>query len=216
MAYHHGNLRQALVDEAVAAIAEHGADALSLRDLARRAGVSHAAPAHHFGDRAGLFTAIAADGFARLADALERAVRAAAEHGPADGNGEERGEEHGAARGAGASAAVFAEAGVAYVRFATGEPGRFAVMFRPDLVHDDDPALVEQRERAAAVLRAGAEAEPGDDRANALAAWSLVHGFATLWNAGAIVPPEGAGAEEVARAVAGRLFGEDGRIGRAR
>lgn len=176
MAYHHGRLREALIDEAVAAIDERGVDALSLRELARRAGVSHAAPAHHFGDRSGLLTAIAADGFQRLADALE------------------------------ASAADFVETGVAYVRFAIDEPGRFAVMFRAELLREDDPALAAARDRAGDVLRVGASAAGGDARANALAAWSLVHGFATLWNAGAIEAPDGTPPGELARAVASRLF----------
>ncbi|MEV0051008.1 TetR/AcrR family transcriptional regulator [Saccharopolyspora shandongensis] len=68
--YHHGDLRQALLDTAVEMIAEHGPAQLSLRDLARRAGVSHAAPRHHFKDKAGLFTALAAQGYRLLAEAL--------------------------------------------------------------------------------------------------------------------------------------------------
>ena len=68
--YHHGDLRRAVLDAAVAAIAESGPAALSLRDLARRAEVSHAAPAHHFGDKAGVLTALAAEGYALLGDAL--------------------------------------------------------------------------------------------------------------------------------------------------
>ena len=68
--YHHGDLRRALLDEAVASLRESGTAALSLRDLARRAGVSHAAPAHHFGDKRGLLTAVAAEGYRRLAGSL--------------------------------------------------------------------------------------------------------------------------------------------------
>ena len=177
MAYHHGRLRESLIEAAVAAIEEEGVARLSLRDLARRVGVSHAAPAHHFGDREGLFTAIATDGFDRLATALEAA-------------GDD-----------------FVEAGVAYVRFATSERGRFEVMFRPDLLRPDDPELTTAMDRAGDVLRSGAATEPGDDRANGLAAWSLVHGFSTLWNAGAIQREEGADAEGLARAVASVLFG---------
>ncbi|WP_395245863.1 TetR/AcrR family transcriptional regulator [Agromyces sp. MMS24-K17] len=176
MAYHHGRLRETLIDAAITAIEEEGVDRLSLRDLARRVGVSHAAPAHHFGDRTGLFTAIAADGFDRLADVLE------------------------------ASGGDFVEAGVAYVGFATAERGRFEVMYRRELLRDDDAALVAARDRAGDVLRAGADGEPGDARANALAAWSIVHGFATLWNAGAIDAPAGTAPTAMARAVAGRLF----------
>src|SRR6266702_4843210 len=71
--YHHGDLRRVLLQAAVEAILESGPATVSLRDLARRAGVSHAAPAYHFGDKAGLLTAVAADGFWRLADALREA-----------------------------------------------------------------------------------------------------------------------------------------------
>lgn len=68
--YHHGDLRQTLLDAAVEMIAERGLAQLSLRDLARRAGVSHAAPRHHFKDKAGLFTALATEGYRLLADTL--------------------------------------------------------------------------------------------------------------------------------------------------
>lgn len=71
--YHHGDLRRALVDAALLIIAEQGLGRMSLREVARRAGVSHAAPTHHFRDKAGLLTAIAADGWRLLGDALERA-----------------------------------------------------------------------------------------------------------------------------------------------
>lgn len=174
MPYHHGNLRQALLDAAVSAIEEEGVDRLSLRDLARRIGVSHAAPAHHFGDRTGLFTALATEGFGLLADALE------------------------------ATGGDYVEAGVAYVRFAAAERGRFEVMFRPELLRTDDAELRAAMDRAGAVLSAGAAERPGDARVNGLAAWSVVHGFASLWNVGAIAPADGR--DTLARAVAGRLF----------
>ncbi|MET8745293.1 TetR/AcrR family transcriptional regulator [Streptomyces sp. NPDC004728] len=80
--YHHGDLRRAVLTAALDVIRTEGPGALSLRDLARRAGVSHAAPAHHFRDRTGLLTAIATEGYERFADALadapdlrERGVR---------------------------------------------------------------------------------------------------------------------------------------------
>ncbi|MFE9923422.1 TetR/AcrR family transcriptional regulator [Streptomyces sp. NPDC005774] len=72
-AYHHGDLRRAVLTAALDVIATEGPAALSLRDLARRAGVSHAAPAHHFKDRAGLLTAIAAEGYGLLSTALGEA-----------------------------------------------------------------------------------------------------------------------------------------------
>ncbi|MFC7897038.1 TetR/AcrR family transcriptional regulator [Streptomyces sp. NPDC057381] len=69
-AYHHGDLRRAVIAAALDVIAAEGPAALSLRDLARRAGVSHAAPAHHFKDRAGLLTAVAVEGHVLLSEAL--------------------------------------------------------------------------------------------------------------------------------------------------
>ena len=102
--YHHGDLRRALLAAAVEMIAEAGPAALSLRALARRTGVSHAAPAHHFGDKAGLLTAVAAEGYRLLAAALRDAYE---------------------------RTGSFLEVGVAYVRFALEHQPYFEVMFRP-------------------------------------------------------------------------------------
>ncbi|HEX8870560.1 MAG TPA: helix-turn-helix domain-containing protein, partial [Lentzea sp.] len=108
--YHHGDLRRAVLAAAVDAITEHGPAGVSLRDLARRVGVSHAGPVHHFKDKAGLLTALAAEGFALLADALN-ATRATTDS--------------------------FVDLGVTYVRFAVQHRAHFEVMFRPDLLHTD-------------------------------------------------------------------------------
>jgi AcrR family transcriptional regulator len=154
--YHHGDLRSVILAEAARLVAARGADQVSLRELARAAGVSHAAPAHHFTDRRGLFTALATEGFRLLAEALIGA----------------RGQ--------------FADAAVAYVRFAIGHPGHYRVMFDRSLLDASDAEL------AAAEAAAGAELSRGvatlhDPNARAdpagaqLAAWSLVHGFSTLW-----------------------------------
>ena len=175
-AYHHGDLRRELLASAAAAIDESGAAALSMRDLARRAGVSHAAPAHHFGDKAGLLTALAEQGYELLADALT-------------------------------AADDFLEAGVAYVRFAAAHRAHFAVMFRPDLYHADDPGLVAARSRARDALRSGAGTLPVDPdavREAGLAAWSMAHGFATLWLSGAL-PDAGDDPGDAARAVLAHL-----------
>jgi AcrR family transcriptional regulator len=178
-AYHHGDLRRVLLVSAAAAIDEAGIAALSMRDLARRAGVSHAAPAHHFGDKAGLLTALAVEGYERLADALT-------------------------------GADDFLESGVAYVRFAVTHRAHFEVMFRPELYHADDPAVVAARDRAGAALYTGAEelpraaADPGAVRQAGLAAWSMAHGFATLWLSGAL-PDVGADPGDAARAVLAHL-----------
>ena len=172
--YHHGDLRRVLLRTAVEVIDEHGPTAVTLRGLARRAGVSHAAPAHHFRDKAGLLTAVAAQGYDLLGDALEEAARTG----------------------------DFAEVGVAYVLFAASHPGHFAVMFRPDPYRADDPQVVAARARTTAVLRGGARARFGTpDRVRALTAWSLVHGLATLVRDGAVSPEPGSDLESLARAV---------------
>lgn len=181
-AYHHGDLRRALLEAAVAAIDEAGPAALSLRDLARRAGVSHAAPTHHFGDKAGLLTALAVQGF----DLLTEALRAAGDD--------------------------LLDMGTAYVDFAVRHRAHFEVMFRPDLYRTDDPEVRAARERSGAALRAGVSAlpaeraTPGEPRRDVLAAWSIVHGFATLWLSGALPPDVGADPRIAARAVIRRLF----------
>ena len=169
--YHHGDLQHALFAALTEAVLEVGPSAVSLRDLARRAGVSHAAPAHHFRDKRGLLTAFAVEGYRLLADALRSAA-----HG---GDGD------------------FAEVGVAYVRFAIEHRAHFEVMFRPDLLDRSDPDLLAAAGRTSAQLQGGvAENVPGgdgDQAAAVVAAWSLVHGFATLWLAGNIpasTPPE--------------------------
>jgi AcrR family transcriptional regulator len=183
--YHHGDLRRALLAAAVDAIAESGPAALSLRDLARRAGVSHAAPAHHFGDKAGLLTALAAQGYGMLADALDEA--------------RER-------------TGSILEIGVAYVRFAVGHRAHFDVMFRPDLYDASDPELGAQQERSTAALAAAVATVPSgtvapdEERTAGLSAWSIVHGFATLWLSGAFPPDLGDDPESAARAVIRRLF----------
>jgi AcrR family transcriptional regulator len=181
--YHHGDLRRALLEAAVEAIAEVGPAAVSLRDLARRAGVSHAAPAHHFGDKAGLLTAVATDGFRRLAATLGEAYEATGS---------------------------FLEVGVAYVRFAVTHRAHFEVMFRPELYRPDDPELVQAREQARALLyppAAEAANNPdGDDVRAGVAAWSLVHGLASLWLNHNLPPQLGDDPEQITREVAHYLF----------
>lgn len=177
--YHHGDLRTAMLTAAAEQIAADGVDAISLRGLARRAGVSHAAPAHHFGDRAGLLTALAIEGYDLLGAELDSA-------GP-----------------------DFRDVAVAYVRFALNHPGHFDVMFRRDLLHADDADLRAARTRSGAALRAGVadlrlERTDRQERATQLAAWSLVHGFAALWREGALTDSALADTtdpEELARAM---------------
>jgi AcrR family transcriptional regulator len=185
MPYHHGNLRRALLDAALETIATDGVAAVNLRDLARRCGVSHAAPAHHFGDRTGLLTAIATEGYEGLAAATSSTWT---------------------------ETGSFLEVGVAYVRYAVEHPGHFAVMFRPDLVDTGDPDLVRASTASAAMLYGpvGSVAAIGDDadarRIAGTAAWALVHGVATLWLQGSLRGGPIDDPEALTRAAAAHLF----------
>jgi AcrR family transcriptional regulator len=159
--YHHGDLRAAILAQAATLVAERGADGISLRELARVAGVSHAAPAHHFTDRRGLFTALATEGFMLLAEALTDARPR------------------------------FIDAARAYVRFALDHPGHYAVMFDRSLYDAANPDLVAAELAAGTELKRGvgtlADSHAKDDPDGAaLAAWSLVHGFSLLWLNGAV------------------------------
>jgi AcrR family transcriptional regulator len=167
--YHHGNLRQSLLRATAELIERQGPAALSLREVARQAGVSHAAPAHHFGDKAGLLTALAAQGFELFTTALSQA-RDAAGADPME---------------------RFAATGRAYVLFAARHRAHFEVMFRPELVHPADPALAQASGAAYAVLtqviaeaQASGYAAEMDPEVLATTAWSTAHGLATLWLAG--------------------------------
>ncbi len=167
-----------MIDGALAAIAEHGPAALSLRDVARRAGVSHAAPAHHFGDKAGVLTAIAIEGF----ELLTAATRAATEQ-----------------------TGSLIEGGIAYIRFALEHPAHYEVMFRPDLYHRHDEALIKARDESTDVLAnavrrsLGPDASEQDVLAGVIASWSFAHGFANLWAGGNVQVLADSHPEELAR-----------------
>ena len=181
--YHHGKLRRALIDAAVAAIDEGGPGAVKLRDLARRVGVSHSAPAHHFGDKRGLLTAVAAEGYRLFAAELRD------EYARSDS---------------------FRELGVAYVRFAVQHRPYFEVMFRPELYREGDAELAAARDEATAMLANSVGRLSGGDPdfdtlRSGVAAWALVHGLATLYLNRALPPELGDDAEEIARTVPGHF-----------
>jgi AcrR family transcriptional regulator len=164
-AYHHGDLRPALLQASLALIDESGIGALSLREVARKAGVSHNAPYHHFKDRGSLLAALAEDGFAALAQQMA------------------------AARAAAPDASARLEAcGLAYIRFALASPARFKLMFRPELTGPDAQAAVAQSSTpaldtlAAAIVeaQAGGLAPAGDPKPLVLTCWAAVHGVASL------------------------------------
>lgn len=113
--YHHGDLRQALIDAAAHLVHEKGPAGFSLREVARRAGVSHAAPAHHFGSTQGLLTAVATAGFEHLSAAMRTATVDVDD--PAE---------------------RLRRLGRAYVDISAEFPGHVALMFRSDIVDHDD------------------------------------------------------------------------------
>ncbi|MGW7048507.1 TetR/AcrR family transcriptional regulator [Streptomyces avermitilis] len=178
--YHHGDLRRAILGAALDVIATDGPSALSLRDLARRAGVSHAAPAHHFKDRTGLLTAIAAEGYELLAAALAEAEDL---------------------RDAGVRYVRFATEHPAHFQVMfTPE-----LLRANDLELTTAKALAGERLRSA-VSDAPAGRGP-DPRLAGVAAWSLAHGFATLLLSHNLDGPVGdQDPEEVFRTLAGMLF----------
>ncbi len=160
------DLRRRILEASVALVRDDGLGALSMREVARRAGVSHQAPYHYFPDRESILAAIAAEGFRRLAAALRAARDASA-------NLEER----------------LKKTGAAYVEFALESPAYFRVMFRPELV--DVTAFPEAQTEG---MRAFAELEdlvrltfesargrmPADEETWSVIQWSVVHGLACL------------------------------------
>ncbi|MEO0651617.1 MAG: TetR/AcrR family transcriptional regulator [Planctomycetota bacterium] len=160
--YHHGDLRRALLDTVGTIVQEGGLDALSLRECARRAGVSPGAPAHHFGDKRGLLTEFALEGLGALrADVQHELGRA--------------GSAHDAVRAI----------GLAYIRTALSHPAHFRVMFRRELLNAEDGrleagsvfALLKDR---IADLDRERGLEPRQVEERAFFAWSTVHGFVNL------------------------------------
>ncbi len=167
--YHHGSLRETLIEASEALLAERGLEGFSLREVARRSGVSPAAPAHHFGDVDGLLAAVATQAFDGLTAALEAGNR----------------------RGGDDAVARLREQGVGYVSFALRHPGRFILMFRAGLRKTE--ALQRSAQAAFATLERGVRdlyrVTPGEplDQAqwtSLISIWSVVHGFANLALAG--------------------------------
>jgi AcrR family transcriptional regulator len=179
--YHHGDLRRALVDEGLALLESQGLAGLSLRAIAARAGVSHAAPKNHFGNLRGLLTAMAAEGFRRHAAAMRA----------------------GLPRRAGRAARLMA-ALRGYVRFAEAHPHLFGLMFSGADIDFHDAELGPAAADSYAVLReiaTGLDWDHADAPDAALRAemllWSLVHGYAQLSIAGLFAKDGATGARKL-------------------
>ncbi len=176
--YHHGDLRNALVETALRLVTERGPEGFSLREAARAVGVSPGAAYRHFADKAALLGALSADGHARLAAAMEHALA----HLP---------EAPGSAAHAAAS---FLAIGAAYVEFAVANPSHFRVMFGPCKPGEDDLACLAAQGRDTYQILVdvldglvATGVVPPETRAGAeLSTWSLVHGLASLLVDGAL------------------------------
>ena len=163
--YHHGDLRRALIDTALAMVTEEGTWTFTLREVARRAGVSHAAPYNHFADKAALLAEVAALGFQALRREMETAARRPR-----------------------SSRQALVGIATAYVRFGVEHPAHYRLMFGPELAEKERyPALQQASDATFAALtsvlergQAAGQVRPGSVRDQALAAWSLVHGLTTL------------------------------------
>jgi AcrR family transcriptional regulator len=165
--YHHGNLREALVEAATALIGEKGPAGFTIAEAARLAGVSPAAPYRHFRDAEALLAEVALRGLERFAAALAAAWN--------DGRPDKL--------------RAFEAIGRAYLAFARDEPAHYAAMFEARISFDAHPSLLSAGDRAFAVLRDAADllvaALPRDRRPPslmiALHVWGLAHGIAALF-----------------------------------
>jgi len=168
--YHHGNLRQALIDAARALIGEKGAAGFTFAEAARAAGVSAAAPYRHFRDRDALMADVATQGFERFEAVLAKAWN--------EGKPEPM--------------IAFHNLGRAYLRFAKSENAYYTAMFESGLSPDTTPELREAGDRAFGVLRGAAETLcaqlPAGKRPPVLMVslhiWSISHGVASLFGRG--------------------------------
>ncbi len=154
--YHHGDLRAALLAAGEVELAERGIESFSLRAVAKRAGVSHAAPAHHFGDVGGLLTALATEGFRRFQATLD-----ASEVGALDAR----------------DRAI--RAGLGYLEFAMLRPTLFRLIFSSKKPDFTDPDMMTAAEAAydhlVALIR-----DLGGDQSDVSALWAMSHGIADL------------------------------------
>jgi AcrR family transcriptional regulator len=170
--YHHGDLKEALIAAGEALLGERGLQGFTLRECARRAGVSHAAPKHHFGDVRGLLTEIAARGFAQLTRRLRMKLRAAGDDLDAQ----------------------FMATAEAYLGFAEAYPEHFRMMFRKDLIDVYSPSVVGAAQATFTELTNVIHRQHGEAIVDGVdlrlmsthvindivMAWSYVHGLAHL------------------------------------
>ena len=162
--YHHGDLRSALLTAAEAELQEKGVEAFSLRSVAKRAGVSHAAPSHHFGDANGLLTALAAYGFQEFLT-TQHSFESRALKTPRD---------------------QLVAAGLGYIGFARARPTLFKLMFGSQRTDYRNPVLKTAADAAIAHLMAQVKLVGSVRPQDVTAVWATAHGLADLIIAGRI------------------------------
>jgi AcrR family transcriptional regulator len=181
--YHHGDLRQALIEEAIALVAEQGTSNWSLREVARRIGVSHTAPYRHFTDRDALLAAVAERGFQKMSQfLLASLVKILTPH-----------------------SLRLQTIGIAYVQYAIDHPSEYEVMFRYQKNKQQHLTLQEASHQTFAILvdeieagQKNGEFRLEDPRQLALVSWSVVHGLSMLLIDGQIEIPENSTLEALA------------------
>jgi AcrR family transcriptional regulator len=173
--YHHGALREELIKAAQQIVETEGVDALSVREVARRAGVSSAAPFRHFADKQALMAAVATDALRSFVEHTEKAMEEAGTD-PVD---------------------RFRAVGIAYIDFALAHPARFRAMCDPVLIHVETPELTELRERSMKATRGAVEEgmrlglTPGADVDSVLlAGQALAYGLARMFIDGMLPLPK--------------------------
>lgn len=186
--YHHGDLRAALLAEASVLLEQEGVDAVTFRGLARRLGVSHAAPGYHFADRDDLLLELGAHGHALLAEAMQARLDAGVDE-------------------------PLVSIGKGYLDFAMSHPQHFRLMFAGVAGMDAgaNPAFAQAGTRSAAMLvsTATGSVDPAHDPAGWMKAWALVHGLATLWNDGGLSEGFGVpGGEDAFRSIADGILSD--------
>jgi AcrR family transcriptional regulator len=188
--YHHGNLRRALLDEALATIRTEGVDGLTIREIGTRLGVSRTALYRHFADKRALLSAVATEGFRTLRQALVSAWEEGGRGGEA-----------------------FRAMGVAYVRFAVANPSHYRVMFGgavestapdPELAAEGEGAFRALVDALAALQRDGVMRRDDDTVLMARYVWALVHGLAMFGIDGKLREPRAV--EELMRYALDRLW----------
>ena len=188
--YHHGSLRSALLDAAQGLVADQGLARFSMREVARKVGVSHAAPSHHFGDASGLLQALAVRGFSMLKQQIteqkQMAVQATGVSGP--------------------EAELYA-ATLAYVDFAEENPSLFRLMYRPQAepcnttLEPASNAVFAEFARPIEQMRGRSPYTNQDAATDGISTLCLVHGIADLLIAGRLSPLAGSARAERARLV---------------